>query len=410
VVTSIIAPKLGVSTDPVLVVEWKAAEGDRVEAGSVIVVIETEKVRNDIEAETSGFLHIAVLDGVEAEIGSTIGFIAESEEELKELQKEKPAAPGHAVQASAPSVPCATGTTTEPPRAGGERIFISPVARTLAAEHTIDISSIKGTGPGGRIVRADIEQAIESQKKVSEAETAGTVYSGKRVKSTIPLTGMRKSIAEHMHRSLSVAAQLTVMGEIEMTETVRLRQSLLAQEKTIGARISFTDLLVYTVSRVLRDFPIVNSSLIDSEIKVWDDINIAVAVATDDGLIVPVIKNADRKTVTEIDQEVKSLAQKARERRLSAEEVRDGTFTVTNLGALDGGYRFETVIINQPESAILGTGGITDRPVVRDNQVVIRPIMTYYFTYDHRAFDGAVAAQFIERLALFLENPGLLFA
>lgn len=411
-VTGIIAPKLGVSTDPVLVVEWKADEGDRVEAGSVIVVIETEKVRNDIEAEVSGYLHIAVGEGEEAEIGSSIGFIAETENELKDLQKKKPSPALASAEAETlvTSTPDTGKAPADKPGVQGERIFISPVARNLAAEHMIDISTVRGTGPGGRIVKADIERYLESQRKGASVETTIEVYQGKRIKSTSPLTGMRKSIAEHMHRSLSVAAQLTVMGEIEMTEIVKLRQSLLASENIVGARISYTDLLVYTVARVLRDFPIVNASLIENEVKLWEDINIAVAVATDDGLIVPVVKSADKKTLTEIDREVKSLAQKARDRKLNTEEVRDGTFTVTNLGAMGGGYRFETVIINQPESAILGTGGITDRPVVRDGQIVIRPIMTYYFTYDHRVFDGAVAAQFIERLALFLENPGLLFA
>jgi len=217
---------------------------------------------------------------------------------------------------------------------------------------------------------------------------------------------MRKAIAEHMHRSLQVSAQLTLMGEIEMTEIVKLRKSLLAQEEAIGTRITYTDLLVFTVARVLKDYPIINSSMVGSEIMLWEDINIAVAVALEDGLIVPVVKNADKKSLVEISQSVKMLAKKARERTLASEEIQGGTFTITNLGAKGGGYRFETVIINQPESAILGTGGITDRAVVREGQIVIRPIMTYYLTFDHRVINGAVAAQFINSLARLLENPG----
>ena len=221
---------------------------------------------------------------------------------------------------------------------------------------------------------------------------------------------MKKSIAEHMHRSLSVSAQVTVMGEIDMTEMVKLRKSLVAQEEVLGTRITYTDLLVLTLAKLLREYPLVNSSVIDNEIKLWEDINIAVAVAVEDGLIVPVVKNANQKSLVEISQAVKTLAKKARERTLAAEEVQDGTLTLTNLGALGGGYRFETVIINQPESAILGTGGITDRAVVRDGQIVVRPIMTYYFTYDHRVVNGAVAAQFMGRLVQLLENPTLLLA
>jgi len=271
----------------------------------------------------------------------------------------------------------------------------------------IDVTKVTGSGPGGRIVKDDIEREIAT-KTVTPAEVAPEISREKGVKSTIPLTGMKKAIAEHMHRSLQVSAQLTLMGEIEMTEMVKLRKSLLAQEEAIGTRITYTDLLVFTIARVLKDYPIVNSSLVGSEIMLWEDINIAVAVALEDGLIVPVVKNADKKSLVEISQSVKMLAKKARERTLSPEEIQGGTFTITNLGAKGGGYRFETVIINQPESAILGTGGITDRAVVREGQIVIRPIMTYYLTFDHRVINGAVAAQFINSVARLLENPGLL--
>ena len=406
--TKIIAPKLGVSTDPVLVVEWKANEGDRVEKGDVVLVIETEKIRSDVEAEASGFVHILVPEGGEAEIGSSVGLIAETKDELEALQREStPGAPAAAEAERSPEA--ARAETMVQPHAvvEGERIKITPIARRIAAENRLDVAKLVGTGPGGRIVKEDVLKAVETQKTAG-AVPVGEVCEGKRVKSTIPLTGMKRSIAEHMHRSLSVAAQLTVMGEIDATELVNLRKSLIAQEDVLGTRISYTDLLVYSVARVLRDMPLVNSSVVGNEIKLWEDINVAVAVATDDGLIVPVVKNAGQKTLTEISQSVKTLAGKARERKLAPEDVRDGTFTVTNLGALGGGYRFETVIINQPESAILGTGGITDRPVVRDGQIVIRPIMTYYFTYDHRVMDGARAAEFITTLSRYLENPGLL--
>jgi len=225
------------------------------------------------------------------------------------------------------------------------------------------------------------------------------------VKSTIPLKGMRKAIAEHMHRSLSISAQLTVMGEIDMTEVVKIRETLVGKAEAIGARITYTDIFVLALAKLLKDNPIVNSSLIDNEIKLWENINIGVAVALEEGLIVPVVKDADRKSLAEINQTIKALAKKAREKKLIPSDASGGTFTITNLGALGGGYRFETPIINQPESAILGTGGITDRAVVRDGKIVIRPIMTYYFTYDHRTINGAVAAKFIADLTGLLEKP-----
>ncbi len=405
----ILMPKLGMSTAPLTLVEWKAKEGEPVEQGNVVLVVETEKIRHDIEAEVSGFLHILVKEGLEVPIGTVVGVIAKTKEELAALQKEKPK--GATKAAEVKEAPPAEAAQAEAPPAveaeAKERILISPVARKLAEEHVIDITTITGTGPGGRIVREDIEKEIEAKKKAKVTpEVTPEVYQGRRVKSVIPLKGMRKVIAEHMHRSLSISAQLTLMGEIDMTEMVKLRQGLVAKEKALGTRITYTDLFVFVAARLLKELPIVNASLIDNEIKIWENINIGVATALEEGLIVPVVKDADKKSLVEISKTVRSLVQKAREGKVMPDEVTGGTFTITNLGALGGGYRFETVIINQPEAAILGTGGITDRAVVRDGKIVIRPIMTYYFTYDHRVFTGAVAAQFMTSATQLMETPG----
>jgi pyruvate/2-oxoglutarate dehydrogenase complex dihydrolipoamide acyltransferase (E2) component len=162
------------------------------------------------------------------------------------------------------------------------------------------------------------------------------------------------------------------------------------------------------VAKVLKEHPIINSSLIDNEIKIWEEINIGVAVAVEEGLIVPVVKNADRKSLVEISKEARALAEKARAGKLMPDDVAGGTFTITNLGAFGGGYGFGTPIINQPQAAILGTGAITERPVVRQGQIVIRPIMAYSFTFDHRVLDGAPAGRFMAALTQLLENPGLL--
>jgi pyruvate/2-oxoglutarate dehydrogenase complex dihydrolipoamide acyltransferase (E2) component len=251
-------------------------------------------------------------------------------------------------------------------------------------------------------MQEDSERQIEA-KKIKQAEM-GPV----EAESTIPLTGTRKTIAEHMLRSLSISAQLTAMGEIDMTEIVKLRESLLEQEEVLATRITYTDLLVFAVAKVLKKYPLINASIIDNNIKVWKDINVAVAVHIEGGVIVPVIRNADKKSLAEISQEVKNLTQRARERTLTLEEIKGGTFTISNLGAIGGGWRFDTLIINQPQSAILGTGSITERAVVRDGQIVIRHIMTYSFTYDHRLIDGAMAVQFTKDLIMLLENPSFL--
>ena len=399
---SIAIPKLGWGTEPLRLVEWKAKEGNWIEQGDVVLVITTEKITSDVEAEASGYLHVLVEEGNEAPIGSAVGLIVKTKEELETIQREPPKAITPTVHESKETPPAQATAPAVAKTREGERIRISPVARKTAEEHMIDIASIAGTGPGGRIVREDIEKAIEAGKKV---EVTPVVYQGKRVKSTIPLKGMREAIAEHMHRSLSISAQLTSMGEIDMTEVVKLRETLVSQAEAIGARITYTDIFVLAIAMLLKDNPIINSSLIDNEIKLWENINIGVAVALEEGPIVPVVKDADKKSLVEISQTIRTLREKARGGKLVPDDVTGGTFTITNLGALGGGYRFETAIINQPESAILGTGGIVDRAVVRDGQIVIRSIMTYYLTYDHRVINGAEAAKFMANMTRLMEKP-----
>jgi len=388
------------------IIEWKVKEGEQVAEKQVVVVIETEKLKYDVESPAAGFVHILSNEGDTAPVGKIIGLIAASKEELAALPKAAPAETAAVAEA-----PIAEAAPAAAPSARGEgeaRIRISPVARKMAEEHAVDITGITGTGPDGRITREDIEKAIAAPTAAPAAAAPTGAVGEKRVKQAIPLRGMRGAIAEHMHRSLSVSAQLTAMGEIDMAQMVKLRKDLVEQESVLGTRITYTDLLVFALARALKETPLVNSSLIDNEIKVWEDINIGVAVALEEGLIVPVVRAADKKSLKEISQTVKTLAEKAREGKLVAEEITGGTFTLSNLGAVGAGYRFETVIINQPESAILGTGAITERAVVRDGQIVIRPIMTYYLTYDHRVVDGAVAARFMASLIKLLESPNLL--
>jgi len=408
-------PKLGMNMTRATLIEWKAKEGDCVERGSVVLTIETEKTGWEIMAEASGFLHILVEEGAEVPVSRVVGFIAETKEELDALQKEPPreifttmaevkeAPPVAATQVAAETVSKAAAI--------GERIRISPVARKMAEEHMIDISKVVGTGPDGRIVKEDIEKEIEAPKRMKITEIASEAYQGKRVKASIPLKGMRKTIAEHMHRSLSVSAQLTVMGEFNATDFVKLRENLLSQERTIGTRITYTDLLVFAIVKALKDHPLLNSSLIDNEIKLWEDINIGVAVSLgekgDKGLIVPVLKNASQKSLVEISKLIKEMVEKAQAGKLMLDDVTGGTFTLTSMGSKGVSY-FQTPIINQPETAILGTGQINTKPVAKDGQIVIAPMIPFSLTFDHRVIDGAVAEYFLITLQELVETPGLL--
>jgi pyruvate dehydrogenase E2 component (dihydrolipoamide acetyltransferase)/2-oxoglutarate dehydrogenase E2 component (dihydrolipoamide succinyltransferase) len=342
-----------------------------------------------------------------------VGLIVASQEELAALQKDVPAGAPAGIAAAAATAFETTDASVSPEKR--ERILISPVARKLAEDNSIDISRVSGTGPHGRIIREDIERALapraaEPTRQTRNLPPEKTIESmdGKRVRQTMPLKGMRGAIAERMHRSLAESAQLTAMGEIDMTQLTTLRNSFVARENNLGTRITYTDVCVFVAAQVLREMPIVNSSILGDTINLWDDINIGIAVGLQDGLIVPVIRNADRKSLIEISEISKSLAEKARAGKLVPDDVTGGTFTITNLGAAGAGYRFETSIINPPESAVLGIGGISDRAVVRDGLIVIRPIMTYGFTYDHRVIDGTTAVRFMARVTELLENPGLL--
>ena len=414
-------PKLGMTMTEATLVEWKAADGDKVSKGDIVLLIETEKTQYEVEAAGDGWVHILVEQDVVAPVSRVVGLIAESEAELETLRKEPPgelysseagqaqaeamAGSGAMADAAAPRA----ATRSPVARVAGERVRISPGARKMAEEHMIDVSGIAGSGPGGRIVREDVQQAIDGKGRAAPAGAAakvevGSLVDGKRVGSTIPLKRMRKSIAEHMQRSLAVSAQLTSMGEIDATELKKFRGGLVADEEKLGVRITYSDIVVAAIARALGEFPIINSSLVGEEIVLWEDINVGVAVAVEGGLIVPVVMAADKKSLVEISQAIKELASKARDGKLMPDDVSGSTFTLTNLGAFGGGWSFGTPIINQPEAAILGTGPITDRAVVRDGEVVVRPVMTFSFTFDHRVFDGAPATQFMVRLTEILET------
>jgi pyruvate dehydrogenase E2 component (dihydrolipoamide acetyltransferase) len=402
---NIAIPKVGMAMKEATLLEWKVEEGAHVNKSDAVLVLQTEKVKVEVEAAADGYVHILVGVNVKAPVGRIVGLIAETEEELAALQKEPPQEMFTTTPVPAKAGAASGAAPASAPARAATEVIISPAARKLAQEQMIDVTTVIGTGPGGRIIREDIEEAMRARHEA--ATVAAEEYAGKRVRERIPLTGMREAIAEHMHRSLSISAQLTMMGEIDMSQIVRLRETLLRQEKSLGTRVSYNDIFVVVCAKALLDNPIINSSLEGNEIVVWEDVNIGVAVAIEEGLIVPVIRNADKKSLVEISKEAAALVEKARSGSLMPDDVMDGTFTITNLGAVGGGWGFGTPIISQPQSAILGTGAISDRAVIREGQVVARPIMTYSFTFDHRVIDGAPAAKFMARVTQLLENPGL---
>lgn len=406
-------PKLGMTMSEANLVEWKAKEGEWIEKGSIVLTIETEKVTWEVEAPCSGFLHILVEARNKVAVGVAVGVLCETKEELEELQKESPKemfGVGGEAKGAPPAEPSRDEAVAATEVKERKHTPISPVARKMAEEHEMDITRVQGSGPGGRIVRADIKKAIEEQKKaeVAPAEAVADICRGRRVKESIALEGMRRAIAEHMYNSLSGSAQLTIFGEFDATEFVRLRQSLVNQEKSIGVRITYTEILVFAIARALKDHPDINCSLIDDEIKIWEDINIGVAVALGkEGLIVPVVKNADKKPLAEISRVVKGFGEKARAGKLMPDDVTGGTFTLSSIGSVGVSY-FQTPILNQAEAAILATAPIVEKPVVRDGQIAIAPMMPYSLTFDHRVVNGFAAELFMARMQELLGTPGLL--
>jgi pyruvate dehydrogenase E2 component (dihydrolipoamide acetyltransferase) len=287
----------------------------------------------------------------------------------------------------------ASGTAAPPaPR----DIRISPAARKLAREHNIPLESLQGTGPGGRIVVEDVERALA-------AETT-TAPQG-RVVRTIPLVGIRATIAQRMAQSWAQVAHVTEIMEVDMTEAVALRRRRLAAwEREFGVRVSLNDFLTFAVSRSLREFPDLNARLEEQQIKVFEDIHLGVAVATPEGLIVPVIRHADQRSLWDIAQQSAHLAERAHARKLTLDEVSGGTFTITNLGTY--GIEIFTPIVNYPQCAILGVGRVAERPVVMPGRIEARPLMYLSLSFDHRIIDGAPAAMFLQKLKERLEHLG----
>ena len=408
----ILMPKLAMAMKQGKVIEWKAGEGQRIEKGQIVMVIETEKVTYECEAPASGFLHIIAELDKAIPVNDAVALLAETEAELAELQAAQPAPVEAAATAAPEDAVTATAASTPGPVKKG-KVRISPAAKKMAVTHNLDFTKVTGSGPGGRIVKKDIIQAIETGLPEAAPPAEVERYEGKKVKKTIALRGMRQAIAEHMVHSLSVAAQLTLSGEIDMTEMIKLRKSLLQKEEIVGLRISYTDLLVYALTKAVKLVPIVNSSVVDNEIKIWEDINIAVAVSlevdeAESGLIVPVVKDAGNKSLLEISRSIKDLAGRARNGQLTADDMADGTLTLSNTGVFAPGWTVSTPIINQPQSVIVLTGGIFEKPMAVNGEVVVRPMMTTSITFDHRVMDGAPIHTFLSKFKAFIEQPELL--
>lgn len=289
-----------------------------------------------------------------------------------------------------------------------ERQPISPLARRLAEEMGVDLARVTGTGPGGRIVKEDILRAAGATRTAA-APAAPAPPAAPALGEVTPLRGLRKAIADQMAYSARTAAHVTLFMDVDMTEAMNLRAQMAAEveRRTGGTRLSPTHVIVLAVAKALAEHPEVNATLTDEGIRINAEVNIGIATALPEGLVVPVMRNVDKKSIVQIAAEVAQLAQKARDRKLTQQEFTGGTFSITNLGMVDvDGF---TPIINPPETAILGVGRVAAKPVVHDGQIVARQMMTLSLAFDHRVVDGYPAAVFLRRIKALLEEPYLLF-
>ena len=398
-------PKLGLSMVTGKIGKWLRQEGKPVQKGDALLEIMTDKITNVIEAPADGILlKIAAVEGEELPIGAVLGVIGAAGETVASVASHA-ASPGESISKPEIVLPV---SHADDAALSGEKLKVSPLARKLASEHGIDLARLMGSGPSGRIVKEDIDKAIADAQALSATSAKkplkpAEVTSGQPPFTLTPYSGMRKVIGDNLAHSWAVAPKVDYHVSVDVTALLALLKSINQGRED---KISITDLLVKIAARALKLRPNINIALDGDQIRHYQEPHIGVAVALDNGLMVPVIRDADAKTLSVVSQERKVLARRARDGQLSMEEMQGGTFTLTNVGAYNSVDWF-TPIINQPESAILGIGRTVETPVVIDGQIAIRSMMGISFSFDHRLIDGAPAAEFLGVLIQNIENPCL---
>src|SRR5690606_38698571 len=422
-----------------------------IEEGDILAEIETDKATMELVARGSGVLRKQFLaEGGTAPVGAVIGVIAAPDEDISAILAEAPAgAPEASEPSAAPTTPgakdvgeataglAAVTSPTEPPQSeagtraveqppptgptpavgttqeraeGGKvrevaavppdgRIKASPLARRLAAEAGLELASVRGTGPGGRITKRDIEAALAEAPAPPAAVPAEPVAAVEE----IPVSQMRKTIARRLATSIGPVPTFYLTVEVDMGRLLELRRRVNERLEEQGVRTSINDFIIKAVASALSKHPEINASWGETVIRRYRQVHIGVAVAIEEGLITPVVRDADRKGVAEISREVRELAARARERKLTPEEYTGATFSISNLGMF--GIEEFTAIINPPEGAILAVGSVEEKPVVEDGEIVVRPRMKMTMSCDHRVIDGATGARFLQTLKSFLEEP-----
>jgi pyruvate dehydrogenase E2 component (dihydrolipoamide acetyltransferase) len=479
--TEVLIPKLGMTMTEGTVAEWHVTDGAEVKQGEPIYRLETEKIEMEIEAEASGIVRLVAAEGATLECGQVVAYILAPGEALPSGQAAAGSAAAAATPAAAAPAPQAPAASTQP-SAGDGRVAATPAARRVAQERGIDISLVTGTGPGGRVTEEDVKNFVPAEAPAAaapptataagevvaspvarklaeslgvdlqrvrgtgpggritredvEAAAAGTAASAaapapaappaasapaappaasapaappvaagpqRRPGETVPIRGIRKVIFQRMHASLQEMAQLTLAMEVWMDEAVKLRTQLIVEWEPEGVRPSYTDFVIKAVAKALRRHPTMNSEARGNEIYLHPDVHVGMAVALDEGLVVPVVRDADVISLKDLAQETSRLAAAARAGTLGPDDYAGGTFSVTTLGMY--GVDMFTPIINSPNVGILGVGRIHDGIAWEGDRPIKRQQMTLSLTWDHRVIDGAPAAEFVQTVKALLESP-----
>ncbi len=408
----VVMPRLSDTMEEGKIVRWLKKEGDRVEGGDIIAEVETDKADIEMEAFGSGTLRkILVAEGESAQVGRLIAVIAEEDEDISAMLPAAPAAAAAAGRAVARTVAAGPQVLQSSPEG---RVRASPLAKRIAREQGIDLSIVPGSGPGGRVIRRDLAAVAATAGSTAAKPTSVSPVSpppeSRKAEAPSPpfaefeereLSPMRRTIATRMAQSMANAPHFYLTTEVAMDRAMELRDSIQAQAPDL--MVTFTDMIVKAAAMALARHPAINASFMGDRIRFYSRVHIGIAVALEDGLITPVLRGCDRKSLAQIAKESRELIERARSRKLKPDEYAGGTFTISNLGMFE--IEEFTAIINPPEAAVLAIGSIQAKPVVEDGRIGTSHRMRMTLSCYHRVIDGATGAKFLQELKRLLEQP-----
>lgn len=404
--TEVIIPALGVITEKVKILAWFKSEGDSVQKGEPLLEIEADKVTTEIKSPAAGVLGcILYPEGAEVAITKVAAVIVAEGETVPEVYR-------RSMEEMTPTGSAMAAASITESEKISEPIRAVPAARKLAEEKGVDLSLLTPTGPHGTIMKKDVEAYLTSRLSEKRSQKVsglpGEVAEEQQVSKIIPMNKMRQVIARRLSESAFTAPHIYLFIDVNMEKILHLRKSILeAFEKKFTVRLSINDLLIKAVGLAIREYPLFNASVKGNEIHIHPEINVGLAIALDDGLIVPAILQADKLGLGAIAQQRADLVSRARQGKLSASEIERGTFTISSLATYD--ITFFTAIINPPQSGILSVGRMQDQLFLVKGEVKVRKVSTFGLSADHRIIDGAVAAKFLQTLKKIIENPTLYF-